>query len=97
MSRPTPEAADIFRECGAQYRKIHGSSMSREQHRAMRVIEVCRTEYLGGHIDVCDHCGKERPSYNSCLMGSIWLWGVPGEKEEFGGLFDAFGVRFCSP
>jgi hypothetical protein len=33
----------------------------------------------------------------TCIMGSIWLWGVPGEKEEFGGLFDAFGVRFCSP
>jgi hypothetical protein len=33
----------------------------------------------------------------TCIMESIWLWGVPGEKEEFGGLFDAFGVRFCSP
>jgi hypothetical protein len=64
--RPTLEVADIFRECGAQYRKIHGSSMSREQHRAMRAIEVCRTAFLGGHIDECDRCGRERNSYNSC-------------------------------
>jgi hypothetical protein len=58
--------ADIFRQCGAQYREIHGASMSREQHRAMRAIEVCRTAFLGGHIDVCDECGTERNSYNSC-------------------------------
>jgi hypothetical protein len=66
MTRPALEVADIFRECGAQYRKIHGPSMSREQYRAMRAIEVCRTAYLGGHVDVCDHCGAERHSYNSC-------------------------------
>jgi hypothetical protein len=66
MIRPALEVADIFRECGAQYRKIHGSSMSREQHRAMRAIEVCRTAFLGGHIDECDCCGKGRNSYNSC-------------------------------
>jgi hypothetical protein len=64
--RPVLEVADIFRACGAQYRKIHGSSMSREQHRAMRAIEVCRTAFLGGHIDVCDCCSRERNSYNSC-------------------------------
>lgn len=66
MTRPALEAADIFRECGAQYRKIHGASMSRQQHRAMRAIEICRTAFLGGHIDVCDRCGTERNSYNSC-------------------------------
>lgn len=32
----------------------------------MRAIEVCRTEVLGGHLDVCDRCGHERPAYNSC-------------------------------
>ena len=66
MTRPTLEVADIFRECGAQYREIHGASMSREQHRAMRAIENCRTAFLGGHVDVCDHCDTERISYNSC-------------------------------
>jgi hypothetical protein len=66
MTRPSLEVADIFRECGTHYRKIHGASMSLEQHRAMRAIEVCRTAYLGGHVDVCDHCGAEKHSYNSC-------------------------------
>ena len=66
MNRPALEVADIFRECGAQYRKIHGPSMSREQHRAMRAIEICRTAFLGGHVDVCENCGTERISYNSC-------------------------------
>ena len=66
MTRPALEAAGIFRECGAQYRKIHGASMSLEQHRAMRAIEVCRTAFLGGHVDVCDACGTERNSFNSC-------------------------------
>ena len=32
----------------------------------MRAIEVCRTEVLGGHVDVCDTCGLARPAYNSC-------------------------------
>jgi hypothetical protein len=66
MTRPALEVADIFRACGAQYRKVHGTSMSREQYRAMRAIQYCRTAFLGGHIDVCDECGIERNSYNSC-------------------------------
>jgi len=66
MTRPALEVADIFRTCGAQYRKVHGTSMSREQYRAMRAIQYCRTAFLGGHIDVCDECGIERNSYNSC-------------------------------
>lgn len=32
----------------------------------MRAIEVCRTEVLGGHLDVCGSCGYSAPSYNSC-------------------------------
>lgn len=32
----------------------------------MRDIVACRTEVLGGHLDVCPDCGHERPSYNSC-------------------------------
>ena len=29
-------------------------------------IETCRTAVRGGHVDTCDHCGQEVPSYNSC-------------------------------
>lgn len=32
----------------------------------VRAIESCRTAALGGHVDVCQRCGHERPSYNSC-------------------------------
>ncbi len=33
----------------------------------MARIEVCRTEVLGGHVDVCPDCGHQTaPSYNSC-------------------------------
>ena len=34
--------------------------------RVLHDIEVCRTEALGGHLDVCEACGDSRPSYNSC-------------------------------
>ena len=66
MSRPQLEVADIFRAYGAQFRKLFGASMSREQHRAMRAIEICRTATLGGHVDQCDSCAHQRISYNSC-------------------------------
>jgi hypothetical protein len=32
----------------------------------MWAIESCRTEVLGGHLDVCLACGDGTPSYNSC-------------------------------
>ncbi len=32
----------------------------------MTAIEVCRTAALGGHLERCDSCPHERPSYNSC-------------------------------
>jgi hypothetical protein len=58
------EVADIFRQYGPDYRKSH--QMPRNQLRAMRAIEVCRTATLGGHVDECDNCGHLEISYNSC-------------------------------
>lgn len=58
------EVADIFRQYGPEYRKIH--PMPRNQLRVMRAIEFCRTAELGGHVDKCDHCGHLEISYNSC-------------------------------
>lgn len=58
------EVADIFRAHGEMYRQSHG--LSRDQRKVMRAIEFCRTEALGGHLDVCLECGLERPAYNSC-------------------------------
>jgi hypothetical protein len=56
--------ADIFRAHGERYRAGH--VLAPEQARAMRAIEVCRTAALGGHLDRCDSCEYEAPSYNSC-------------------------------
>lgn len=58
------DLAEIFRTHGEAFRRTH--RLSRAQRRAMRAIELCRTAALGGHRDVCDHCGAERLSYNSC-------------------------------
>jgi len=34
--------------------------------RTLDALQKCRTSALGGHKDVCDCCGKQRISYNSC-------------------------------
>ena len=62
--RPVLEVADIFRAHGALYRDHH--PLRPEQRRAMLDIERCRTAALGGHLDHCERCGYESPSYNSC-------------------------------
>lgn len=58
------EVADIFRKYGNSYRQTYDLPLY--HLRAMRSIEICRTKELGGHIDKCDTCGKEKISYNSC-------------------------------
>lgn len=64
FKRPALEVADIFREHGQAY--IEENPLTPDQHRALRDILACRTPALGGHKDVCKHCGYQRPSYNSC-------------------------------
>lgn len=62
--RPSYEVADIFRQYGEQYRSNH--PLSTAHLKVMHDIEVCRTAYLGGHLEQCDCCGFQRCSYNSC-------------------------------
>ena len=64
MRSNTIEVGDIFRQFGAAYQQEH--KLPLQQLKAMSAIERCRTRALGGHIDVCDECGYERISYNSC-------------------------------
>jgi len=60
----SPEMADIFCKYGKAYIESH--SMPLEHYKIMNAIVVCRTTALGGHVEVCDSCGKEQNSYNSC-------------------------------
>lgn len=64
QKRTQCELADIFRMHGENYREKHPLPLL--HLKVMRAIETCRTAYLGGHIEKCDHCGHERISYNSC-------------------------------
>ncbi len=76
MAQPKLEVADVFRRYGEAYRREHDASLSASQRRVMTDIEACRTAVLGGHVEQCDACGHQRVFYNSCLMGSNFLWGV---------------------
>ncbi len=58
------EVADIFREFGGSYRSKNPLPLT--HLKVMHAIEVCRTSYLGGHIEKCASCGHERHAYNSC-------------------------------
>lgn len=58
------ELQDIFEQFGPDYRKNHPLPLN--QLKAMKSIKSCRTASLGGHVDVCDTCGHEHISYNSC-------------------------------
>jgi len=57
------DLGDIFR------RHAHEASalaLTPHQHLVLERITTCRTAALGGHLEVCTHCGFERPVYNSC-------------------------------
>lgn len=58
------DVADIFRQHRDEALQKH--SFSNAQHQVMNHIMTCRTQALGGHLDVCDNCGVIKPSYNSC-------------------------------
>jgi hypothetical protein len=50
--------------CGDELLR-HGR-LSMGQRKVLTAFVRCRTPALGGHLDVCEGCGFERPSYNSC-------------------------------
>jgi hypothetical protein len=58
------EVADILREHIKDYQKKY--SLWPHQYKIVSDLLNCRTAYLGGHIEKCDHCGTERITYNSC-------------------------------
>lgn len=62
--RPALRVADIFRRHAEDYALDH--VLTPGQHKVLRALSTCRTAALGGHVDICDQCGFERPAYNSC-------------------------------
>ena len=62
--RPRLEVADVFGRHGDDF--LESRPMSPEQAKVLRDIVNCRTAALGGHRCVCDTCGHEDISYNSC-------------------------------
>lgn len=62
MQRPHLEVADILSRHAPDY----PYSLSGEQARVLRALQVCRTAHLGGHLERCRGCGHERNAYNSC-------------------------------
>ena len=64
MSRPIHEIADVLHRFAPEFIRKHPPNSY--HFRTLDVIARCRTASLGGHIDSCDCCGKQRISYNSC-------------------------------
>jgi len=60
------ELADIFRRYGSAYRQKYASCMPSTHLKAMRAIEQCRTEALGGQVYRCPNCEQVQYSYHSC-------------------------------
>ena len=63
-AREKVELAEIFARFGAAYQTTH--PLATVQYRALRAIQACRTEALGGHIECCEACGELRYHYHSC-------------------------------
>lgn len=68
MSKPVLEVAEVVRRFGAAFLEVYGSTLSRAQKTVLRMLVLCRTAALGGHLEQCDNppCGFQRPAYNSC-------------------------------
>ena len=64
MERPEYEVSQIIKRFGSDF--ITQCNPNTFTLRTLDALQQCRTATLGGHRDVCDSCGKERISYNSC-------------------------------
>lgn len=60
------ELAEDFRQHGSQYGNKFGDRMLPSHLQAMRDIQRCRTEALGGHVYHCQECDEVQFSYHSC-------------------------------
>lgn len=64
MGRTSFEMAEVIGRFGAGF--VRQCDPNTFTMRTLDALSKCRTAALGGHRDVCDSCGVERFSYNSC-------------------------------
>lgn len=62
--KPALEIADIFRLHFNDYLQV--AHCTPEEMKAAQALMHCRTALLGGHVRVCDSCGKLQIAYDSC-------------------------------
>ncbi len=62
--KPALELADILAAHFGDYLKV--AHCTAEQFAAVNAILKCRTAALGGHLRVCDVCGRVQLVFNSC-------------------------------
>ena len=62
--KPALELADILAAHFADYLKV--AHCTAAQFAAVNAILKCRTAALGGHLRVCDVCGRVQLVFNSC-------------------------------
>jgi hypothetical protein len=64
LKRQQLEVADILHKHIGDYQKSY--PLWPEQRKIVSDLVKCRTAYLGGHIEQCNHCGVYRIWYHSC-------------------------------
>lgn len=74
------EVADIFLKYGNQYIEKFGDRMPQSHQKAIKDIQECRTEELGGQVYKCDNCSEFHYSYHSC--GNRSCPKCEGEKNQ---------------
>jgi hypothetical protein len=57
---------EIIQEYGTAYRVKYGEKLLPSHQRALRDLELCRTEALGGHVYECPTCAENEYKYHSC-------------------------------
>jgi hypothetical protein len=62
--KPKLQVADILRLHIADYQKSY--CLWPEHKKIVSNLTQCRTPYLGGHMERCNHCGAKRITYHSC-------------------------------
>jgi hypothetical protein len=62
--KPAIEVADILRHHIVDYQQAY--PLCPQHYKIIYDLLNCRTAYLGGHIQQCNHCGAQRIMYNSC-------------------------------